>query len=107
MQITSQELKKKIDNNENFILIDVREPAENEENKIEKETESYLFPLAEIEDKVDDLDPQREYVLYCRSGNRSAEALEFMNDMGFQNVKHLKGGIIEWAIEVDPSMEII
>ena len=86
MEITCQELKNKIDNQDDFVLIDVREVAEHEENKIEKEKDNYLFPLAEIEDKIEDFDPQKEYILYCRSGNRSVEALEFMNDMGFQNV---------------------
>lgn len=51
-----------------------------------------------------DLDPKREYVIYCHTGNRSALATDYLRRMGFGNVKNLKGGIDEWARVVDSTM---
>ncbi|MEK6649656.1 MAG: rhodanese-like domain-containing protein, partial [Bacteroidota bacterium] len=55
------------------------------------------------EGRVGELDPAKEWVVYCRSGSRSASAVRFLEQQGFGNVKNLRGGILAWATSIDPS----
>jgi rhodanese-related sulfurtransferase len=75
-----------------FLLLDVRTPQENAAAAIEG---SYLIPLQELGFRVDELPKDKEIVVYCRIGNRSAYACAYLSRMGF-NVKNLDGGIMLW-----------
>lgn|SRR5690606_3477771 len=93
-EITVQQLKAKMANNENFHLIDVREPYEYEEANIGGK----LIPLAQLPEHLDELDEWKddEIIIMCRSGQRSASAQQFLIMEGFDNVFNLEGGILAW-----------
>ncbi|MCH7516580.1 MAG: hypothetical protein IIB08_05590, partial [Bacteroidetes bacterium] len=63
-----------------------------------------LMPLAELLDKRDAIKSDRDVVVYCRSGVRSANAIRILQDLGFENLYNLKGGILAYAREIDPSL---
>jgi len=92
--ITVEELKAKIDGGENPIIIDVREPHEYDEFNIGGK----LVPLGEIPGHIDDWDEwmEKEIIIHCRSGARSAAAKDFMLQNGFKNVRNLLGGMLDW-----------
>lgn len=106
-EIAVEYLKEKIDSNTNFILLDVREPFEQYQSKIDIEN-SRLIPVDELSDRVDELTDQKdnEIICLCRSGSRSAKACKLLSEKGFSNVKNLKGGINEWAREIDDSLPV-
>ncbi len=100
-EITPEELKLKLENGEDIILIDVREPHEWEINRIHG---SRLIPLSKLPEKVNELDQTREIIVYCKMGGRSARAVQFLRELGFTRVKNLAGGIDAWIEKIDPSM---
>jgi adenylyltransferase/sulfurtransferase len=65
-----------------------------------------LIPLHELPKRVHELDSSREMVVYCRLGQRSASAIEFLQQAGFRKVKNLAGGIRAWAQQVEPDMPV-
>ena len=100
-EITVQELEKLKDSGQAYQLIDVREPYEYEIAHLNGE----LIPLAQIEDKVEQIDSNRKVVVHCRSGVRSAQAIETLEKkFGFTNLYNLKGGILAYADEIDTSL---
>jgi rhodanese-related sulfurtransferase len=100
-EITVEELKNKIDNKEDFQLIDVREPHEHEFANIEGE----LIPLATVLQNVDKISKDKQVIIYCRSGSRSATAVKKLEEQfGFTNLYNLKGGILAYAQEIDDSL---
>ncbi len=96
--ITVGELKKRQDNGDTIFLLDVREPHEYSMAKIEG---SVLIPLSELPNSLNKLDKSSEIVAYCHKGMRSADAVGFLMQQGFANVKNLIGGIESWSIEID------
>lgn len=95
--ITTQELKSRLDAGEKVYIIDVREPEEVAESRIEGSIHIPLgnilsFQLGEIED----FDKDTELVMQCRSGKRSLQAGMMLETMGYTNVKNLEGGILDW-----------
>jgi len=94
MDITVKELKEKLGSDEEFVLIDVREPYENEEFNVG----GTLIPLGEIPNSIPDLEEfkEEEVIVYCRSGKRSGMAQELLRQAGFQNVRNLTGGMLAW-----------
>lgn len=100
-EITVHELKAKMDNNEKFHLIDVREPHEYEEANIGGQ----LIPLGELPDHLDELDQWKdeEIILMCRSGKRSGQALQYLHSEGFNNLQNLEGGILAWQEMMEDS----
>ncbi len=107
-EITVQELKQKIDNdNDHVFLLDVREPFEQYQSKIEYKN-TQLIPVGELADRLDEVEDQKdqEIVCMCRSGSRSAEACKLLEERGFSDVKNLKGGINEWARSIDKSLPV-
>ncbi|HVX67680.1 MAG TPA: molybdopterin-synthase adenylyltransferase MoeB [Bryobacteraceae bacterium] len=95
------ELKQKIDRGDRFTLIDVREPHEYQIGRIPG---SQLIPLGELPKRVGELNPADEIVVHCKSGGRSAKAVEFLTKSGFTKVSNLAGGITAWSEKVDPSV---
>lgn len=96
-EITVQELKEMQDNQDNFQLIDVREPYEYEEANLGAE----LIPLGEVPNNVDKISKNKKVVVHCRSGKRSANAIQFLEKHGFDNLYNLKGGILAYQQEID------
>lgn len=90
--IGPDELKKKIASGEDFLLLDVRTPQENASEAI---AGSYLIPVQELGFRVKELPKDKEIVVYCRIGNRSAYASAHLSRLGY-NVKNLEGGIVVW-----------
>jgi len=92
--ITTDELKSRMDNNESLIIIDVREPHEYEEFNIGAQ----LIPLGSLPEKWKDFQDKKdtEIIIHCRSGARSASAKMFLEDKGFTKVRNLLGGMLDW-----------
>lgn len=101
-ETTVQELKEKKDNNEEFTLLDVREPHEYQISNID----GTLIPLDDLPNRTDELDKDKEVVVMCRSGARSAQAVKLLEKKGFKNVSNLVGGVNEWAKEIDNSLPV-
>ena len=100
-EITAKELKAKLDRGDDFTLVDVREPHE---YAIAKIAGSVLIPLGSVASRSNELDPDKEIVLQCKGGVRSAQALAVLQSQGFTNLVNLKGGILAWSDEVDPNV---
>jgi sulfur-carrier protein adenylyltransferase/sulfurtransferase len=99
-EITPRELKARLDRGDDIFILDVREPHEYQICNLH----GYLIPLGDLSKRVNELDSSREIVAHCRSGKRSAEAVEFLQRAGFRKILNLKGGILAWSDEVDPSV---
>jgi len=95
------EVKAKIDRGDSFVLIDVREPHEYQICKIPF---AKLIPLGDLPKRVNELDSADEIVAHCKSGMRSAKAVDFLKQAGFRKVRNMKGGILAWSDKVDPSV---
>ena len=99
-EIQVEELKRRLDAGEDVFVLDVREPHEYQICNIG----GYLIPLGDLPKRVNELDSSREIVAHCRSGARSAKAVNFLRQAGFRKVHNLAGGILAWADRVDPKM---
>src|SRR5208282_470572 len=99
-EITPRDLKSRLDRGDDLYILDVREPHEYQICNIH----GHLIPLGELSRRVHELDSSREIVAHCRSGKRSAEAVQFLQKAGFRKIWNLKGGILAWSDEVDPSV---
>jgi len=101
-QVTATELKAAIDAGEDIQLIDVRQPGEYSFARIEG---AKLIPLGEILSRMDEIDPNRNTVILCKMGGRSAAAIEALERSGFKGrLRNLAGGITAWSNEVDPKV---
>ncbi|MBT3413952.1 MAG: molybdopterin-synthase adenylyltransferase MoeB [Nitrospina sp.] len=107
MEIAVEQVKQMLDSGHGFKLIDVREPSEYEICKIAQAT---LIPLGDIEakdpEKLNGLSPDEEIVLHCKAGVRSMKALKVLEEMGFSNLKSMRGGINEWSEKIDSSVPL-
>lgn len=101
-EVTVQELKQKMDNNEDFQLIDVRETFEYETSNLNGEN----IPLGGILIEADKIATDKPVIIQCRSGKRSAAAVMQLEQLGFTNLYNLKGGILAWQEAFDPNMPI-
>ena len=99
--ITVRDLKDRLDKGDTIFLLDVREPHEYSMAKIEG---SVLIPLGELPTSLDKLNSNDEIVALCHRGMRSADAVGFLMQQGFSNVKNLIGGIDAWSLEIDPEV---
>jgi adenylyltransferase/sulfurtransferase len=100
-ETTVTELKKKIDAKEDFFLLDVREPNE---FKIGRIPGSTLIPLGEVPQRVNEIPRDKDIIVHCKMGGRSAKAAAFLRQQGYKNVKNLKGGILDWSDKIDPTV---
>jgi molybdopterin/thiamine biosynthesis adenylyltransferase/rhodanese-related sulfurtransferase len=96
--VSVRELKQKLDAQEDFQLVDVREPFEHDLANING---ARLIPLGELPDRLSELDRAQLTIVHCHSGQRSAQAVRLMREAGFENVFNLEGGIARWSDEVD------
>jgi sulfur-carrier protein adenylyltransferase/sulfurtransferase len=99
--ITPLELAERLKQGNHVRIIDVREPHEWEISHIQG---AELIPLGSLAARMSELDSAEDIVLQCKSGARSARALELLRTAGFRKLKNLKGGINAWARDVDPSL---
>src|SRR5437868_773050 len=95
------EVKAKIDRGDRFVLIDVREPHEYQICNIPS---AKLIPLGDLPKRVNELNSADEIVAHCKSGMRSAKAVDFLKQAGFRKVRNMKGGISAWSDKVDPAV---
>lgn len=101
-EISVQELKEKMDNGEDFQLIDVREDFEYQTSNLGGE----LIPLGGILIETDKIAKDKDVVIMCRSGKRSAAAVMQLEAQGFTNLYNLYGGILAWQEDIDPSLDV-
>ncbi|HVC46204.1 MAG TPA: molybdopterin-synthase adenylyltransferase MoeB [Terracidiphilus sp.] len=99
-QMSVKELKQRRDAGENVFVLDVREPYEYQIANLG----GTLMPMNEVPKRLAELDREREIVVQCKSGGRSQQIAEFLQQAGYAKVKNLAGGVDAWAREIDPSM---
>ena len=102
-EITVRELKDRLDQGETPFILDVREPHEYEIANLG----GALVPLGSLPDRLDEIREHRHddlVVVHCRSGARSANAVAFLQQHGFDNAVNLKGGVLAWSDQIDPSL---
>lgn len=100
-EITVTALKQRMDRKDDLYILDVRNVNEYQICKIPG---TVLLPLPELAQRLQTIPRDREIIVHCKSGMRSAKAVQFLNEQGFTNVVDLKGGIQAWAEHVDPTM---
>ena len=100
-EISPNDLKQELDGGRKIHILDVRQP---QEYAISRLPQSDLIPLANLEVSLHNLDRNENIVVICRSGIRSMQAVKFLREAGFSQVKNLTGGILAWADQVDPDM---
>ena len=101
-QITATELKQRLDNGDDLQIIDVREAHE---LAIASMPGTIHIPLGQVISRMSEIDPNRETVVHCKMGGRSAKAIAALKQAGFSgNLINLTGGITAWSNEVDPSV---
>ncbi len=96
-----EELARRLKNHESIVLLDVREPVE---QQISCLPGAINLPLGQLSLRLAELDKNQEYLLYCRTGVRSTQALQVLLGAGFQHARNLRGGINAWASQVNPDM---
>ncbi len=100
-EVTVKELHDMMENKEDFQLIDVREPHEADISTLNGD----LIPLGQVPDNEDKIATDKKVVVHCRSGARSGQAIQYLEKkLGLDNLYNLRGGILAWADEIDPSM---
>lgn len=102
-EITVQELREKLDRKEDIQIIDVREDFEFDIANIGGE----LIPLGQLFDDPERIERNKEVIVHCKTGRRSSVAIaELEKRFGFTNLYNLKGGIVAYAQEIDPSLPL-
>jgi adenylyltransferase/sulfurtransferase len=107
-QISVKELKTRLDkkeaNNDNFLLLDVREPYEIQIAALASTYGGKLIPQNDVQNRIGELNPAQEIIVHCRSGVRSQKIAELLKQNGFEKVSNLAGGILAWSDEIDPTV---
>lgn len=104
LEMTALELKDRLEQDQPVTLVDVRETFEKDIADLPDHGQIHI-PLGEFPHRIHELDRDRPIVVYCRTGNRSAWAAQFLQSRGFEAVWNLSGGIMAWRDEVDPSLQ--
>lgn len=99
-ELSVHQLKEKMDANEDIQLIDVREPYEVDIATIGGEN----IPMGQVSTEIDKINKKKQVIVYCRSGGRSGNVVQWLNTQGLDNIYNLQGGILAWADEIDPSL---
>ncbi len=103
-EVSPGELEERLEQGDELTLVDVREPYEREIADL-PEVGQLRIPLGQLMDRASELDRDVPVILYCRSGSRSGWATQELAGRGFDNVWNLKGGLLAWKVEVDPSIQ--
>ena len=99
-QMSVQELKQRMDNGSNLLVLDVREPFEYQIANIG----ATLIPMNDVPRRLNEIDRDREIVIHCHTGRRSQRVAEFLKQNGYEKVSNLAGGIKAWSEQIDPSV---
>lgn len=99
--VTAEQLAAELAGDNPPVLLDVREPWEVEKVALPG---AVNIPLGELPERTGELDTDRPIVVYCHHGMRSDRALQFLERLEFENVRHLTGGVDAWAVRVDPTL---
>ncbi|HJX84506.1 MAG TPA: rhodanese-like domain-containing protein, partial [Candidatus Angelobacter sp.] len=99
-EISVEELKQKLDAQEDVFILDVREPSEFQICNLN----GHLIPLNDLPKRMHELDSSKEIVVHCHKGGRSARAVAFLQQAGFTKAKNLAGGVSAWSERIDPKM---
>ena len=102
-EITPTELKARLDRDDVPVLLDVREPFERRIADL-PEHGQHRIPTGEFAQRLSELDPADDIVVYCRSGSRSAWAVAILLQEGYERVHNLQGGVLGWRRDIDPSL---
>lgn len=102
-EITPSELKDAMDASQNLVLVDVREYFEKAISDL-PEVGQLRIPMSEIPGRLHQIPRETRVVMYCRSGARSARVTQFLQAQGWEDVVNLKGGVLAWREEVDPTI---
>jgi rhodanese-related sulfurtransferase len=102
-EITAAELKDRVDAEETPLLVDVRESFERDIADLPRLGQIHI-PMGEVPRRLGEIPRDREVVVYCRSGSRSGSVVQFLKAQGFESVINLKGGVLAWREDVDPSL---
>ncbi len=100
VDMTVEELKQRMDAGDDLFVLDVREPSEYQICNLG----GHLIPLNDLPKRVGELDASKEIVVHCKMGGRSAKAVDYLKQQGFNNVHNLAGGINAWAERIDPKV---
>jgi len=98
--LTQEEWAEELANDSNAVILDVRTDAEVAEGIIPNAIHIDFYLGNEFVSKLDNLDKSKNYYVYCRSGNRSGQACNIMDELGFNNAFNLEGGMLNWAGDV-------
>ena len=108
-QVSVKELKTRLDaqqaGNDEFLLLDVREPYEFQIAQLTGTYGGKFIPQNEVPNRLSELDPAQEILVHCRSGARSQRIAELLKANGFQKVANVAGGILAWSDEIDPKIQ--
>lgn len=100
MDLSQEEWAEQLATDDNAFVLDVRTPNEVEEGYIPKAENIDIYLGQGFLDALEELDKSKNYYVYCRSGNRSAQACAIMNSVGFESTYNLEGGFVNWEGEV-------
>ena len=100
-EATVEELKTRLDRQESFLLLDVREPQEFEICRIPG---SVLIPLGDLPSRLSELEGRDDMIVHCKSGVRSGKAVRLLREAGYSAARNLKGGMLAWIDHIDPTL---
>ncbi len=100
MNLSQEEWAKQLAEDQNGVVLDVRTPEEFEDGYIPNAVNIDIYLAQEFVDAMKALDPDKNYYVYCRSGNRSGQACAIMNDLGISNTYNLEDGFMHWEGDV-------
>ncbi|MEW6735468.1 MAG: rhodanese-like domain-containing protein [Acidobacteriota bacterium] len=103
LEITTQQLKRRLAVNADIVIVDVRELVEAQKYRLPN---SILIPLGQLQQRMYEIDQKSEVIVYCAAGFRSAKAVKLLDQAGFSNVKNLVGGAQAWQKEIDLGVSI-
>ena len=94
--LSQDEWVSQLENDDNAVIIDVRTDDEVADGIIKNAIHLDIYKGQDFINEIEELDTDKNYYVYCRSGNRSGQACGIMNQLGFENAYNLEGGILEW-----------
>ena len=94
--LSQEEWASRLENDKNAVILDVRTDAEVADGIIPNAIHIDIYKGQDFIDEIETLDKDKNYYVYCRSGNRSGQACAIMDQLGFENAYNLEGGILEW-----------
>ena len=101
LEIAAADLKKRLDAGEKIVLVDVREPWEYQQCRIDG---AMLIPMVTVPSNLQKLDTDEPVVCYCHHGIRSLDVANWLRQQGVSGAKSLAGGIDRWSLEIDPKI---